>query len=181
MCILQYYKCDFQVLSGVHNVTKHHSQHFLAVIKVASAVFPKSVNYPFKISSQGTCQLRVLGLAHTGLHTLGWSFIKPLWLRVDPLGVIKEPSQGVDLSGCDGEHDKQVEAGPEGHPPQVVLQKVAVPRLKGPQHSLDLAAPLQVLVHRVHRGLEEEEKRGRQEVKESQCWDVCTSKRNDIR
>lgn len=91
-----------------------------------------------------------------------------LRLRADALGVVKEASQGVDLCGGDGEHDKQVQAGPEGHPPQVVLQKVAVPCLKGPQHGLDLAAPFQVLVHRVHPRLEEEEKNSRQEeMKES--------------
>lgn len=65
-----------------------------------------------------------------------------LWLRADPLGVIKEALQGVDLSDSNSKHDKQVYAGPEGHPPQVILQKVAVPRLKGPQQSLDLAGPL---------------------------------------
>lgn len=78
-------------------------------------------------------------------------------LCADPLCVIKEALQGVDLSGSDGEYDKQVDTGPEGHPPQVVLQKVSIPRLKGSQHSQDLPAPLQVLVHSVHARLEEEE------------------------
>lgn len=100
--------------------------------------FSKSVNYPFKLGSQGTCQLgyrllKVLGqifkFKHVQvLHSLGWRYFL-LWLCADPLGVIKEALQGVDLSDSDGEHDKQVEAGPEGHLPQVVLQKVAVPRL----------------------------------------------------
>lgn len=76
---------------------------------------------------------------------------------------MKEASQGVDLSDSDGEHDKQAEAGPEGHPPQVVLQEVAVPRLKGPQQSLHLTAPLQAPVHSVHPRLKEEEKNGGQE------------------
>ena len=78
-------------------------------------------------------------------------------LCADPLCVFKEAFQGVDLRGSDGEHDEQVDTGPEGHPPKVVLQKVSVPRLKGPQHRQDLPAPLQVLVHSIHARLEEEE------------------------
>lgn len=85
-----------------------------------------------------------------------------LWLRADSFGVIKKVPQGVDLCRGDGKHDKQVKAGPEGHPPKVVLQKVAIPRLKGPQGTLDLAGPLQVQVHELHACLEEEEEKGRQ-------------------
>lgn len=44
-----------------------------------------------------------------------------LRLRADPPRAIKQASEGVDLSDGNGEHDKQVEKGPEGHSPQVVL------------------------------------------------------------
>ncbi len=93
---------------------------------------------------------------------------------MDPLVVIKEAAQGVDLRDSNEEHDKQVDAGPEGHPPQVVLQKVSVPCLVDPQHGLHLAAPLQVKVHRIHPHLEKKENKGRQE-ETNKC------KKNDIR
>lgn len=80
-----------------------------------------------------------------------------LRLRAHPPGAIKEASQGVHLRDGDGEHDEHAEAGPEGDPPQVVLQQVAVPRLQGPQRGQDMAAPLQVLVHRVQPHLEDGE------------------------
>lgn len=85
-----------------------------------------------------------------------------LWLCADPLGVTEEVLQRVYLRNSDSEHDKQVEAGPEGHSPQVVLQKVAVPGLEGPQHGLRLTTPLKVLVHGVHPCLEEDEEIVRQ-------------------
>lgn len=83
-----------------------------------------------------------------------------LWLCTSLLGVIKQVLQGVDLHGGHGEHDEQVEAGPEGHPPQVVLQEVTVPRLKGSQRGLDLPGPLQLLVHKLQPGLEGGDERG---------------------
>ena len=86
-------------------------------------------------------------------------------LGARPLVAVKETLQGVDLSGGNTEHDEQVEAGPEGHPPQVVLQEEAVPRLEGPQRGLDLTGLLQSLVHGVHRRLEEEEQNnGKEEM-----------------
>lgn len=79
-------------------------------------------------------------------------------LCADLLGVDKEASEGVNLNNSNSEHDRQVYAGPKGHSPQVVLQKVAVSRLKCPQHGLDLMAFLQVPVHRVHSCLEGDKK-----------------------
>lgn len=77
--------------------------------------------------------------------------------RDDSLSVNKEASQCVNLCNSNSEHDEQIQARPEGHSPQVVLQEVAVSSLKGPQHSLGLPAPLQVPVHRIHSSLEEED------------------------
>lgn len=78
----------------------------------------------------------------------------PALLRAHRPFVIEQAPQRVDLSDGDGRHDQQVDAGPEGDPPQVVLQEVAVPGLEGPQGRQGLAALLQVPVHQVHLRLE---------------------------
>lgn len=148
VCVCAYY-------SAVNVIFRHCTNSLGCNITVSSAwwlCFPKEWTIPLNSAHQALVNqgssLSCLELSRT-----------VLWLRVDPLGVVKEASQAVDLSAWDCNHDEQVEAGPEGHPPQVVLQKIAVPRLKGPKHSLDLAGPLQALVHSVHRRLEEEEEK----------------------
>ena len=73
-----------------------------------------------------------------------------LGLRGGPPPVVEEPPQRVDLRRGHRQQDQQVDAGPEGHPPQVVLQQVAVPRLHGPQEVLEVPAPLQTPVDEVH-------------------------------
>lgn len=63
-------------VTRIHNLINHQSKHFLAAIQESSQCmmnqFSKSVNYPFKFSSQGTCQLRVWDL-----QSLGWRLMKP--------------------------------------------------------------------------------------------------------
>lgn len=54
------------------------------------------------------------------------------------------------LSESHTQHDQDAGAGPEGDPPQVVLQQVPVSRLEGPQHRLHLPAALQPSVQSVH-------------------------------
>lgn len=100
-----------------------------------------------------------------------------LRLCADPPWAVEQVSQCVDLWDRDGEHDKQVDAGPERDPPQVVLEKVAVPGLKGPQGHLDLAAPLQMLVNKLQPFLSEESTERETGGDESQCWDLQTWER----
>lgn len=79
----------------------------------------------------------------------------------------------IYLSESHTQHDQDAGAGPEGDPPQVVLQQVAVSRLKGLQHRLHLPAALQAFVQRVHgllrgrRGSREEGRGQIQEVRRS--------------
>lgn len=87
--------------------------------------FSKSVNNPFKFSSQDT-SVQGFGSDFQSVSTFTLCTLLAeetflLELCADPPCVIKQASQCVDLSDSNGEHDKQVETGPEGHPPQVVL------------------------------------------------------------
>lgn len=75
-------------------------------------------------------------------------------LRAHRPFVVEQAPQRVDLRDGHGRHDQQVDAGPEGDPPQVVLQEVAVPGLEGPQRRQRLLALLQVLMHQVHLRLQ---------------------------
>ena len=74
----------------------------------------------------------------------GWERLR----SYSPL-VVKEAPECADLGYGHGEDDQQVEAGPEGDPPQVVLQQVAVTSLERPEDALDLPALLQVTMHRL--------------------------------
>jgi len=80
-------------------------------------------------------------------------------LRRGPSVVLEELPQRVDLRGGDRQHHQQVEAGPEGHAPQVVLQQVAVPGLRGPQQLLEVSSRLQPAVDRVQARLPQGDKR----------------------
>lgn len=55
------------------------------------------------------------------------------------------------------QHHQNTGTRPERDPPQVILQKVTVPRLKGSQHRLHLPAALQPSVQRVHGVLQTSE------------------------
>lgn len=79
-------------------------------------------------------------------------------LGVDSPLVVEQPSEGVDLSEPHAQHDQHVDTGPEGDPPQVVLQQVSVASLEGPQDRLHLTTALQPPVDRLHRLLPQEGK-----------------------
>lgn len=72
-------------------------------------------------------------------------------LGVDSPLVVEQPSEGVDLSEPHAQHDQHVDTGPEGDPPQVVLQQVSVASLERPQDRLHLTTALQPPVNRLHR------------------------------
>lgn len=120
VCILHYCKWDFQDVPGINNFTNKAT----TVPSAWWISFPKVSMIPLNLAHK-TRQFSVLVQtfkvwAHSRFAlSLEETFL--LELCADPPCVIKQASQCVDLSDSNGEHDKQVETGPEGHPPQIVL------------------------------------------------------------